>query len=123
MVLYTVGQKLPSGELHRDWMHSLLHLISGMLAMAASVHAVVLRAARLFTIGVLAIYGPLAITGWFIDGLALRTPVRIPLQPADNVFHLLLAGAALATIWSAHRARRCPPVTGAPPASAREPSR
>lgn len=106
VVVYTVAVKLPAGELGRDWMHSVLHVASGLLAVGASLPAARPWAARAFTLGILAVYGPLSIAGWFIDGLAMQTVYRIPLQPADNIFHLLLAVTALATIGFGHRASR-----------------
>lgn len=70
-----------AGELERDWMHSVLHVA----------------------------YGPLSIAGWFIDGLAMPTAYRLPLKPADNLFHLLLTVAALATVVLGNRT---PPRSG-----------
>lgn len=103
VVVYTVAVKLPAGELGQDWMHSVLHVASGLLALGASLPTARPLAARVFTLGTLAVYGPLSIAGWFVDGLAMQTAYRIPLQPADNLFHLLLAVAALATVVAAHR--------------------
>lgn len=103
VVVYTVAVKFPAGELERDWMHSVLHVASGLLALGASLPAARPWAARAFTLGILAVYGPLSIAGWFVDGLAMQTAYRIPLHPAENFFHLLLAVAALATVLVGHR--------------------
>jgi hypothetical protein len=43
-------------------------------------------------------YGALGTVGWFIEGLLMGATVRVPLATADNVFHLLLAAAAVAAI-------------------------
>lgn len=102
VVVCTVAVKWPAGELGRDWMHSTLHVASGLLALGASLPGWP-RGARAFTLGILAVYGPLSIAGWFIHGLAMHTAYRIPVQPADNLFHLLLAVAALATLAFGYR--------------------
>lgn len=46
--------------------------------------------------------------GWTTDGLLLGTPFRIPLEAADNVFHLSLAALALAVVLAAAAKRRTP---------------
>ena len=94
ITVYTVPAKALGGHLADDWMHSLLHLGSAAVAAYAGWGTRRSRAAVLFT-GLLAVvYLGLGVLGWFVDGLLLGTPVAVPLGPADNVFHLLLGGAA-----------------------------
>lgn len=100
---YTVSVKIPAGELSSDWMHTALHIASGLLALLASARRSATLLSRVFTIGLIGVYGVLGIVGWFIDGVALHTAFRVPLHPADNFFHLLLAGAGTATVILARR--------------------
>ena len=103
VALNTLAFKLPSGELERDWLHTVLHVSTGALAAYAGWVAAAVWPARAVTLGVTVAYGVLGVGGWFIDGLFIDglfigTPVQIPLQAADNVFHLLLAGGGIVTL-------------------------
>lgn len=104
VALYTLAVKAPSAEIERDWAHTALHIVTGAVAGYAGWIADI-AAARIFAIAVLIGYGVLGVAGWFIDGLFLDSSVRIPLDVADNVFHLLLAAAAAGVIL---RARASP---------------
>lgn len=105
---YNLATKLPAGELGQDWAHTMVHLASALLAWAASRSRT--GGARWFTVGLLVFYGLLGVLGWLVDGVALGTPARIPLQAAENLFHLLLALAALTTVVASRRRR--PALTG-----------
>src|SRR5262245_17136562 len=96
--VYPLVTKLAEHRLHHDWLHVVLHLVSSLAAVYAGWFAASLVPARLFTIGIAAVYGVLGLVGWFIDGLLLSTPLAIPLGVVDNVFHLGLAVAAAAVI-------------------------
>ena len=98
VALYTLVVKAPSGGIERDWMHSVLHVLTGALAAYAGWVSADARAARLVAVAILVAYGALGIAGWFIDGLFLGSAWRIPLAVADNVFHLLLTAAAAVVI-------------------------
>ena len=104
-----MATKWQDDRLAGDWMHSALHVASATVAWYAGWGARRGGPAVLFT-GVLAlVYLGLGIVGLFIDGLLLGTPVAVPLGPADNVFHLLLGGAAAAVLARTlnHASRRC----------------
>ena len=106
ITIYTVAAKWQDDRLAGDWMHSALHVASATVAWYAGWGARRGGPAVLFT-GVLAVvYLGLGIVGWFIDGLLLGTPVAVPLGPADNVFHLLLGGAAAAVLARTLTTRR-----------------
>jgi hypothetical protein len=93
---YTLTVKLPRGGLAHDWLHTVLHVVTGAVAVYLGwVHRGVI-AQRVFTGGVILVYGLLGVVGWFIDGIALGTSFAIPLAAADNVFHLALAVVGLA---------------------------
>jgi hypothetical protein len=79
-----------------DWMHSLLHLCSGLLGVYAGWLAAGAAPARLFTWGVGVLYLALGVHGSVGPGLLLGTPVAIPLGIADNLFHFALSLPALA---------------------------
>jgi hypothetical protein len=98
VAVYTLLRKAPNGELARDWMHTVLHVGTGSLAAYAGWIAGRAAAARALTIGLVVVYGALGVVGWFTDGLVMGSPLRIPLETADNVFHLLLALAAAFTV-------------------------
>jgi hypothetical protein len=102
VVVYTLAVKIPTGGLQRDWLHTVLHMVSGGVALYLGWTGSVLGA-RLYTLGIMAVYGLLGVVGWFIDGVALESAFRIPLSAADNVFHLSLALVALATWIAAQR--------------------
>ena len=104
---YTLATKGLGGRLAGDWMHSVLHLGSAAVAAYAGWGTRRSAPAVLFTGFLGLVYLGLGVFGWFIDGLFLGTPVAIPLGPPDNVFHLLLGGAAAAVLipllWARHR--------------------
>ena len=97
VAVYTLVIKAPSGELARDWTHTVLHVVTGAVAGYAGWVAAD-AAARVFTVALLGGYGALAVVGPFIDGLLLDTRFRVPLDAPDDVFHLLLAAAAAAVV-------------------------
>lgn len=97
VTVYTLISKGLGESLHDDWAHSLLHVGSAVAAGYAGWAARSARPAVLFTTVLAAIYVALGVVGWFIDGL-LNTPVAVPLGPADNLFHLVVGGAAFITL-------------------------
>ncbi len=106
---YSVATKGIDGRLAGDWMHSVLHIVSAGVALYAAWGARRGALAVMFTALLAVVYLGLGVLGWFIDGLLLGTPVAIPLGPADNVFHLLVGGAAAADLLgSTARARLRP---------------
>jgi hypothetical protein len=100
---YPLVTKVLEHRLAHDWAHTALHLLSGLMAAYAGWLASGVVPARLFTRAVALSYGILGVVGWFIDGLFLNTQVAIPLDPVANLFHLVLAGPALAIV-AAHAA-------------------
>ena len=98
VAVYTLAVKLPAGEFDEDWLHTVLHVASGAAAVYVGWIARGAAGAMALTLAVAVVYGALGLGGWFVDGLFLDTTFRIPLGPADNAFHLLLAGAAAATV-------------------------
>ena len=100
---YTLVVKLPRGGLAHDWLHTVLHVVTGALAVYLGWFRPGIAAQRAFTVGVIVVYGLLGILGWFIDGIALHTALAIPLAAADNMFHLLLALVGLAATVAAAR--------------------
>ena len=73
--------------------------------------------AKAFT-GTIAVgYGGLGLFGWFSDGLLMGSPFRIPLEAADNIFHLVVGFAAALAVaigpaWpTARDVRRRPETT------------
>ena len=97
VAVYTLAVKLPAGEFDGDWLHTVLHLASGAVAVYVGWIARGAAGASAFTLALAVVYGALGLGGWFVDGLLMDTTFRIPLAPADNVFHLLLAAGAAAT--------------------------
>jgi hypothetical protein len=104
VAVYTLAVKVPSGDIERDWLHTALHLLTGAVAAYAGWIAADMALPRLLTVAILAGYGMLGVVGWFIDGLFLNTSIRIPLDVAGNLFHLLLAAAAATVIARARAA-------------------
>ena len=103
---YTVPAKLLQGRLADDWLHSVLHLGSGLLGAWAGWATRGVAPARAFTWGVGLLYGGLGLVGWSTNGLLLGTPFAIPLGAAENAFHLVLGVPALAVIgWSTRQTR------------------
>ena len=98
VVLYTLVVKRPGGELARDWMHTVLHVVTGLVAAYVGSMAERAKPARLFTATLALGYGALGLFGWFTDGLLMGSPFRIPLGAADNIFHLILGCAAALTV-------------------------
>ena len=103
VVVYTLLAKVPHGELARDWTHTVLHVASAVVAVCAGWIFRGAAAAKAFTAALLLVYGLLGLAGWFVDGLLMRSSLRIPLQAADNVFHLALAAGAAITVVAARR--------------------
>lgn len=94
--LYTLAVKIPSGGLADDWLHTSLHVATAALALHLGWVRTRGAGPVLYTWSVVTVYGLLGVAGWFIDGIAMGTLVRVPLGAADNVFHLLLAGTGVA---------------------------
>jgi hypothetical protein len=105
---YTVLTKLAQGRLADDWLHSVLHLCSGLVAVYAGWLAASPVPAQGFTWAVGVLYLALGIYGWLRPGLLLGTLFAIPLGVADNVFHFILSLPALAIVilhgtgWTRH---------------------
>jgi hypothetical protein len=103
--IYTVAVKLPGGALADDWLHTALHLATGAVA-AVVVYRGSRLLAALLTLAVAVGYGVLAAVGILVDGLFLATAVAVPLATGDDVFHGLLAAAALAALVAERRRGR-----------------
>jgi hypothetical protein len=89
--------------------HNVVHLLSGaFLLLMASRHARARTAALAFG----AIYGVVTVIG-LIDGHDVLG--IIPVDPADNVLHILLAGSALAVGLLSDRDRRHAPAPASHP--------
>jgi hypothetical protein len=119
ITIYTVSTKAVQGRLAGDWLHSALHLCSGLVGLYAGWFAPSPVPAKAFTWGIGLLYFALACYGPFTSGLLLGTPLAIPLAVADNVFHLALSVPALAIVLLGRMgggARRRPPHP--PPATA-----
>ena len=101
--VYTLTAKVPSGEFRSDWLHTVLHLVTGAFAVFAGWLAARHGPALALTAGVGMGYGLLTLFGLVSDGLFLGTPLRIPLTTADNVFHAFLSATAVLTFISASR--------------------
>ena len=108
VVLYTLIVKLPSGELADDWLHTALHVATGAGLAFAGWRARSETVARAGTFGILLGYGFLGVFGWFVEGIALDSPLRIPLDAGDNGFHLALALAAAGPVAAPVRRRVVP---------------
>ena len=94
---YTLLVKAPGGELERDWVHTALHGATGALAVYGGWFARGEGLAKALTAAVGLGYGALGVIGWFVDGLFMQSTVRVPLDAAENVFHLVLSiGAGVA---------------------------
>ena len=109
VVLYTLVAKLPGGELARDWTHTALHVVTGCAGVYAGWITDRATPAKAFTATLALAYGTLGLFGWFIDGLFMGSAFRIPLQAADNVFHLVLGVAAALTVAVAASWPAAPP--------------
>jgi hypothetical protein len=94
---YPVVTKLIEDRLAHDWAHSALHLGSALVAGYAGWLGPPV-VARLYVIGIGAIYGVLGVYGWFIPGLFLDSHFAIPLGPVENIFHLALAVPAVTIV-------------------------
>jgi hypothetical protein len=111
--VYSVTTKLLQERLEHDWLHSVLHLCSGLVAAYAGWYARNIRLATMFTWGIGLLYFALGSFGWLTPGLLLHTPFAIPLGTADNVFHLMLSLPALAiTVLDVRRFWRAAKVSG-----------
>jgi hypothetical protein len=109
ITVYTVLIKLVQGRLADDWLHSVLHLCSGLAAVYAGWVATSPAPAQGFTSVVGVLYFALGCYGWFKPGLPLGTPFAIPLGVAENVFHFALSLPALAILllhWARWPSRR-----------------
>ncbi len=105
ITVYTLITKGFDGRLSGDWVHSALHIGSAIIAAAAGWGVRSGRPAVLFTAVLAVVYLGLGVFGWFIDGLLLGTPFAVPLGAADNVFHLLVGGAAALVLLTGARTR------------------
>ena len=103
--IYPLVTKIAGDRLAGDWLHTVLHFVSALVAAYAGWGVARPEIARLYTWGIALGYGFLGVVGWAIPGLFIGTPAAIPLGPADNVFHLLLAAGAAAAIVLAARRR------------------
>ena len=106
VTLYTVPTKHLQGRLEHDWAHSVLHLLSAVLAAYAGWYARGSGPARAYTWVVGIGYFALVWYGWFTDGLLLGTPLAIPLGVPENLFHLLVSIPALVIILLQLRSTR-----------------
>ena len=79
-------------------MHSILHLCFALVGGYAAWDASNIELAKRFTSGIGLLYFALSMYGWFTPGLFLGTRLVIPLQAADNVFHLILSVPTLVII-------------------------
>jgi hypothetical protein len=98
VTLYTVPTKHVQGRLEHDWAHSVLHLLSALLAAYAGWFASGAGPARAYTWAVGIGYFALMWYGWLSGGLLLDTPLAIPLGVPENIFHLLVSAPALAIV-------------------------
>jgi uncharacterized membrane protein len=105
VTLYTVPTKYLQGRLAHDWAHSVLHLLSAVLAAYAGWFARNSGPARAYTWAVGIGYFALMCYGWFTDGLLLGTPLAIPLGVPENLFHLLVSIPALVIILRSTRSQ------------------
>lgn len=96
---YTLLVKLPPGDLSGDWLHTTLHVLTAV-ATAGGGWDRPRRIARPATRMLVLAYAIIGVTGWFVDGLALGTPLAIPLAPGDNVFHLTVALTGALALWA-----------------------
>ena len=96
--IYPLVTKLLQDRLAEDWAHTALHALSSLAAAYAGWLSVSDAPARLYTWAIAISYGALGIVGWFTPGLFLDTPFRIPLGPAENVFHVLVGGGAISSL-------------------------
>lgn len=94
--------KVPSGTFVGDWLHTVLHVVAGGLALVVAGSA---WNTRLFAASVLVAYGTLGVVGWTTEGFLMDTVFRVPLAAADNVFHLSLALLSLVVLLR-HATRR-----------------
>jgi hypothetical protein len=60
----------------------------------------------LFSVAIAVGYGALGIMGWFVHTLFADHEFRIPLAPADNAFHVLLAAGAVVALAASSYTRR-----------------
>jgi Domain of unknown function (DUF4383) len=111
ITVYTVVTKLTQERLAGDWLHSVLHLCSGLVGIYAGWLAASPAPARGFTSAIGVLYFLLGCYGLVRPGLLLGTPFAVPLGVADNIFHFTLSLPALAILLlhRARRSRRTPP--------------
>ena len=103
---YSVTSKLVQDRLAHDWLHSVLHVLSAAAAIYAGWLSRSSLPARAFTLAAGIGYTLLGVLGWFIPGFFLHSVAAVPLDPAANVFHLMLGVPALGLV--VHDARRSP---------------
>ena len=72
ITLYTLPSELSQGRLEHDWLHTVLHLGSGLVGANADRFARGLAPARVFTWGVAALYLPLGVPALAIAAVDAR---------------------------------------------------
>jgi hypothetical protein len=87
ITVYTVVTKLAQERLADDFVHSVLHLCSGLVGIYAGWLAASPAPAQGFTSAIGGLYFALGCYGLVRPGLLLGTPFAIPLGVAENVFH------------------------------------
>jgi hypothetical protein len=105
ITVYPVLVKLLEQRLAQDWLHSVLHLGSALLAAYAGWFAINILWAKGFTWAVGFLYLALGVYGWLASGLFLASRFAIPLGVADNLWawqQVRWAGSAGAP-WPARR--------------------
>jgi hypothetical protein len=115
ITVYPVSVKLLEQRLAQDWLHSVLHLGSALLAAYAGWFAINILWAKGFTWAVGFLYLVLGVYGWFAAGLFLESRFAIPLGVADNLFHLILSVPALILAGFDHLVRPIKPRAGVVP--------
>jgi Domain of unknown function (DUF4383) len=111
ITIYTVVTKLAQQRLADDWLHSVLHLCSGLVGIYAGWLATGPAPAQGFTWAIGGLYFVLGCYGLVRPGLLLATPFAIPLGVADNIFHFTLSLPALAILllhWTRTSRRTTP---------------
>ena len=89
------------GMTHMMPAHSILHILSGLLAIALLLWGDE-RGVLLFALGFGAFYVALAVYGWLAPD-----PTMLHLQPFDHPFHLVLGFIGLIAVWmTVQRSRR-----------------
>ncbi len=97
-VAYSIPTKLIQGRLAEDWLHSVLHLLSALFAAYAVWSTSRNVSARTYTWGIGFLYLGLLVFGLLTPGLFLNTRFAIPLDTADNAFHIFVSLPALVIV-------------------------